>query len=215
MSVPRELDHVVIAGPHLADLVDWFAARTGVVAAPGGAHPTGTANALVALTVDGRRGSHYLELIGPDPDAAGPPDAFGIAELTEPVVRTYSVHPAGIDEVVAHAAAAGYDPGAVVGLSRRTPDGTLLEWRLTKGHESRRDLPFLIDWGATAHPGLGDLPTIELVSFERIEPDPAAARGALDAYGLSAGALAEIVPGDAAAFRLVVRTSEGDEVVLQ
>ena len=56
MSIPAELDHVVIAGPHLGDLVDWFAARTGVVATPGGVHPTGTANALVAFTVDGRRG---------------------------------------------------------------------------------------------------------------------------------------------------------------
>lgn len=214
MSVPTELDHVVIAGPHLGALIDWFAERTGVVAVPGGVHPTGTANALVAFTVNGRRGPHYLELIGPDPAAAGPPEAFGIAELSEPVVRTYSVHPAGIDEVVARAAAAGYDPGAVVGLSRRTPDGTVLAWRLTKGHESRRDLPFLIDWGPTTHPGFGDLPTIELVSFERVEPDPAAVRAALDAYGLAAGALAEIVPGDAAAFRLAVRTSDGDEVVL-
>ena len=49
MSIPTLLDHIVIAGPDLQDLVDWFAERTGVVAAPGGAHPTGTANALVAL----------------------------------------------------------------------------------------------------------------------------------------------------------------------
>lgn len=214
MSIPAELDHVVIAGPHLGDLVDWFAARTGVVATPGGVHPTGTANALVAFTVDGRRGPHYLELIGPDPAAAEAPATFGIDQLTAPVVRTYSVHPSGIDEVVARAAAAGHDPGAVVGLSRRTPEGALLKWRLTKGHESRRDLPFLIDWGSTAHPGLGDLPAVELVSFERVEPDPAAARAALDAFGLPAGALADVVPGDAAAFRLTVRTAVGDEVVL-
>ena len=30
MSIPRLLDHVVIAGPDLASLIDWFAERTGV-----------------------------------------------------------------------------------------------------------------------------------------------------------------------------------------
>ncbi|MFT4135571.1 VOC family protein [Microbacterium sp.] len=214
MSVPAALDHVVIAGPQLDALVDWFAQRTGVVAAPGGTHPTGTANALVAFTVGGRRGRHYLELIGPDPQAAAAPTTFGIAGLAAPVVCTYSVHPDDIDAVVARATAAGHDPGPVVRLSRRTPDGALLEWRLTKGHESRRDLPFLIDWGQTAHPGFGDLPAIELVSFERVEPDPVAARVALDALGLPAGALAQIVPGETPAFRLTVRTAAGEDVLL-
>ena len=72
MSIPTLLDHVVIAGPDLAALVDWFAERTGVVAAPGGAHPTGTANALVALTVDGRRAPQSIELSGPHPSRSDP-----------------------------------------------------------------------------------------------------------------------------------------------
>ena len=86
MSIPTLLDHVVIAGPDLPALVDWFAERTGVVAAPGGAHPTGTANALVALTIDGRRGPQYIELIGPNPDRSEPelPETFGISTLSAP-----------------------------------------------------------------------------------------------------------------------------------
>lgn len=90
-------------------------------------------------------------------------------------MQAYAVHPADIDATVATARAGGYDPGDVSDLSRRTPDGTLLEWRLTRGEHRRIDVPFLIDWGRTAQPGLSDIPTIELVSFVRTEPDPAPA----------------------------------------
>jgi hypothetical protein len=37
-------------------------------------------------------------------------------------------------------------------------------------------VPFLIDWGTTPQPGLSDIPTIELVSLVRTEPDPALQR---------------------------------------
>ena len=215
MSIPALLDHVVIAGPDLAALVDWFAERTGVLAAPGGAHPTGTANALVALTVDGRRGPPYIELIGPDPERAEPevPATFGIHALTAPRVQAYAVHPADIEATVATARAGGYDPGDVSDLSRRTPDGTLLEWRLTRGEDRRLDVPFLIDWGTTPQPGLSDIPTIELVSLVRTEPDPAPLREILAAFGLGGG-VAEVVAGVEPGFRLTLRRAGGDLVEL-
>ena len=215
MSIPRLLDHVVIAGPDLVALIDWFAERTGVVAAPGGAHPTGTANALVALTVDGERGPQYVELIGPDPDRAQPelPTTFGIDALTEPRVQAYAVHPTDIDATVAAARAGGYDPGDVSDLSRRTPDGILLEWRLTRGEHHRIDVPFLIDWGHTPQPGLSDIPTIELVSFVRTEPDPAPLTGILNTLGLGDG-VAEVVTGEQSGFRLTLRTPAGNVVEL-
>lgn len=215
MSIPTLLDHVVIAGPDLPGLVEWFSGLTGVVAAPGGAHPTGTANALVALTVDGRRGPHYIELIGPDPDRIDPeiPETFGISTLVEPRVQSYAVHPTDIDATVAAARAAGYDPGDVSDLSRRTPDGTLLEWRLTRGEHRRIDVPFLIDWGTTPHPGFGDIPVIELVSFVRTEPDPEPLQQILVAYGLGNG-LAEVRAGDVSAFRLTLRRADGQLVEL-
>ncbi|MGB4776930.1 VOC family protein [Microbacterium sp.] len=218
MSVPTLLDHIVIAGPDLDDLIAWFAERTGVVAAPGGAHPTGTANALVALTIDGERGPQYIELIGPNPRRSEPelPTTFDIRALKAPRVQAYAVHPADIESTVAAARARGFDPGDVSDLSRRTPDGTLLEWRLTRGEDRRLDVPFLIDWGSTAQPGLGNIPVIELVSFVRVEPDPAPLREVLDAYGLGDGA-AEVVEGSAgeeAGFRLTLRTAAGDLVEL-
>ncbi|MFT4051388.1 MAG: VOC family protein [Microbacterium sp.] len=220
MSIPSLLDHVVIAGPDLPALVDWFTERTGVVAAFGGAHPTGTANALVALTIGGARGPQYIELIGPDPHRSQPelPETFGIATLDAPRVQAYAVHPADIAATVAAARERGFDPGDVSDLSRRTPDGTLLQWRLTRG-ENRRDVPFLIDWGTTAHPGLGDIPAIELVSFERVEADPAPLRAVLEAYGLGDGA-AEVVAGgpgalgEDAGYRLTLRTASGELVRL-
>ncbi|MGW9113871.1 VOC family protein [Microbacterium sp. NPDC055683] len=212
MSIPAHLDHIVIAGPDLDAVVRWFAELTGVVAAPGGAHPTGTANALVALTVDGERGPQYVELIGPDPARTAPevPTTFGIDGLTAPSIQAYAVHPADIDETVAAARARGYDPGDVHDLSRRKPDGTLLEWRLTRGEGRRLDVPFLIDWGTTEQPGLSDIPAIELLSFERVEPDPEPLRAVLTALGHGA----DVVEGAPAGFRLTLRRADGEVVVL-
>jgi len=217
MSAPTLLDHVVIAGPDLRALVAWFEGRTGVAAPAGGAHPTGTANHLVALTVAGRRGPHYIELIGPDPDAATAPTTFGIDRLTEPAVAGYAIHPGDIAAAADRARAAGVDPGPVEPLSRRAPDGTLLEWTLTRAQDSGGPVPFLIDWGRTPHPGLGHLPAVELAAFERVEPTDAAAdgaRAALAAFGLPAGATAPVVVGEGAGFRLVLRGADGAEVVL-
>ncbi|ASK66239.1 hypothetical protein CFK39_10885 [Brachybacterium avium] len=214
MSVPHLLDHIVIAGPDLAETVDWFRELTGVTPAPGGAHPTGTANALVALTVNGEPRPHYLELIGPDPEREGEelPKTFSINRLKKPTLITYAVHPSRIDQVVERARAAGFDPGDVQDLSRRTPDGTELSWRLTQAQAPRNyAVPFLIDWGETTQPGLGDLPSIELVSFERIEVNPAPQQKATDALGLGDG-VAAIRQAQGSRFVLQLRTEDGREI---
>lgn len=214
MSVPHLLDHIVIAGPDLAETVDWFRELTGVTAAPGGAHPTGTANALVALTVNGEPRPHYLELIGPDPEREGEelPKTFSINRLKKPTLITYAVHPTAIDQVVEHARAEGFDPGDVQDLSRRTPDGTELSWRLTQAAAPRNyGVPFLIDWGETTQPGLGDLPSLELVSFERVEVNPGPQQKATAALGLEDG-VAEVVEGRGSRFALHLRTEDGREI---
>ncbi|MGP5198604.1 VOC family protein [Brachybacterium alimentarium] len=215
MSLPHLLDHIVIAGPDLAESVDWFRELTGVTPAPGGTHPTGTANALVALTVNGEPRPHYLELIGPDPDREDEelPKTFSINRLKKPTLITYAVHPEGIDQVVERARAEGFDPGDVEELSRQSPDGTELTWRLTQAQAPRNfAVPFLIDWGTTEHPGLvGDLPSIELVSFERIEVKPEAQQTATDALGLGDG-VAEIHEGRGSRFVLTLRTEDGREI---
>ncbi|GAA5152060.1 VOC family protein [Microbacterium pseudoresistens] len=211
---PTLLDHVVIAGPDLEEVVSWFAERTGVTATPGGAHPTGTANALVALTVGGERRPHYMELIGPNPEVEHEtaPQAFGIDGLDAPTIVTYAIHPEDIEAALAAVRAQGLDPGDIRDLSRRRPDGVLLEWRLTRSGTAGYRTPFLIDWGRTEQPGLSDIATIELVAFERVEPDPGDAAARLRA--LPEGGAAPTVQGDPAGFRLTLRTPSGETVVL-
>lgn len=202
------IDHVVYAGPDLGALVAEFAERTGVTPVAGGVHPTGTANYLVAFTVAGARGPHYLELIGPNPEFDGPtPTTFGIDQLTSPVVATWAIHPADIAETVAAARAGGFDAGEIAPLSRLTPSGDLLEWSLTKPVDAATPLvPFLIDWGTTAHPGQSDLPTIELVSIEGEHPDVEGVRATLDLYGVEI----DLVEAATPALRLVLRGPKGD-----
>jgi hypothetical protein len=179
--VYAQLDHLVYAVPDLAVATASFAERYGVRPAPGGRHEDkGTRNYLVGLG-----GSAYLEIIGPDPESDLPPGWFGIATLTEPTLVTWAVRPADFDAAVAGAQAAGYDPGEVESMSRRTPDGSVLAWRLTRRDPLPHNglVPFLIDWGATAHPTTFGLPEVELVSFYAEHPDAAAVGRDLSAVG--------------------------------
>ena len=207
---PLTLDHLVWAGPSLADLVAEFERLTGVVPAPGGVHPTGTANALVAFTVAGARGPHYLELIGPDPARAGggPVMTFGIDRLTGPRLATFAVHPDDIEATVSRARAGGYDPGDVRPLSRTKPDGTVLAWRLTRPAEQAPSpvLPFLIDWGATEQPGVGELPSVELVSLRGEHPDPDSVARVLGLLGVDL----DVGRADEPALVAVVRGADGE-----
>lgn len=176
-----QLDHLVYAVPDLLTATASFAERYGVRPALGGRHEDkGTRNYLVGLG-----GSAYLEIIGSDPESDVPPGWFGIATLTEPKLVTWAVRPADFDATVAGAHAAGYDPGDVESMSRLTPDGSVLAWRLTRRYPLPHDglVPFLIDWGTTVHPTTSGLPEVELVSFHAEHPDAAAVGRDLAAVG--------------------------------
>ncbi|WP_431869192.1 VOC family protein [Nocardiopsis eucommiae] len=187
MSFPGTLDHLVYAVPDLAEAVTDFAQRSGVTPARGGSHPVGSANALVALTVDGRRAPHYLEIVGPDPEQEGPVTVFGLADLDRPRLATFAVR---VDDdlgtVVERARQVGHDPGDVEPWSRTTPDGTVLRWLLAKREPDTypAPVPFLIDWERTPQPGLGDLPALELLALRAEHPDPESLRPALGALGV-------------------------------
>ncbi len=182
--VEPSLDHLVYAVPDLDAATRAFAAATGVVPAEGGAHVgRGTRNVLVGFGE-----TSYLEIIGPDPDHPADPGAavpFGVDTLTSPRLVTWAVHPADIARAAAASAAAGADHGAIGPLSRRTPDGALLEWRLASAHPAPLDgvTPFLIDWGATTHPAAA-LPRLALRGLRATHPDPAAVSAVLDALGV-------------------------------
>jgi hypothetical protein len=173
------LDHLVLGAPDLAEAVAQFTARTGVAPARGGSHAgLGTANYLVDLG-----GGGYLEIIGPDLDQPAPaqPRPFGIDELDAPRLVTWAVRTDDLDALVAEAREAGYDPGAPLAMSRRAPDGTLLEWRLTPPLFGYGDglVPFVIDWGGTPHPTSRALPKAELLELRATHPDPASVRPGL------------------------------------
>jgi hypothetical protein len=176
------MDHLVYATPDLAASVAAFTAATGLTPAAGGVHVgRGTRNELVGLG-PGR----YLEIIGPDlgrPDPEGP-RPFGIDGLARPRVATWAIRSTDLDAAVRGARAAGFDPGEPEGMSRSTPDGELLEWRLTPAFaESSGLVPFLIDWGRTVHPSSRALPEAELVSFVGSAPEPGEVVRMLDAVG--------------------------------
>lgn len=209
-AFPETLDHVVLAAPSLDEAVVLVEERTGIRAKPGGRHPTGTANALIAFTVDGGRSRHYLELIGPDAEsgvAQEDVETFGIRHLTGPRVAAYALHPDDIDADAAAAEAAGFDLGDVSPYSRTTPTGDLLEWRLTLPPSGQSpEIPFLIDWGSTPHPALQDLPLLELQRFTIRHPHPERVRTLLGAISADIA----IERADEPGLELVVRGLRGE-----
>ncbi|MGX9884339.1 VOC family protein [Streptomyces sp. NPDC002276] len=183
-AIPAHLDHLVLATPELAATVADFTSRTGIAPVAGGVHVgLGTRNYLVSLG-----GSRYLEILGPDPEQAEPsgPRPFGVDGLSGARTVTWAISPPDLDAAVAAARAQGYDPGPVRAMSRRRPDGTLLEWRLTDGDTAHPSglVPFLIDWSASPHPTASDLPVAPLLELAATAPAPDEIRPLLSAVGV-------------------------------
>lgn len=224
MLVPEHFDHLVIAVPDLGRAVEQFAENLGVRAVPGGSHPgLGTANALLGLTLERERGVPgsaprriYLEIIGPDPEQDPRLAAARLAGITEPTVQRWAIRPHDFDDVVAAARAAGTEAGAaaphvdlgeVHDMTRRTPDGAVLEWRLTR----RTPLalggiqPFLIDWKDSPHPAERTMPTVVLEAFWASTPRVTETRSALS----SLNATIEVETGDAESLHATLRGPGG------
>ncbi|MFD1504727.1 VOC family protein [Georgenia yuyongxinii] len=182
-AVDPLLDHLVYAASDLAHAVAAFEEATGVAPTPGGRHPgQGTRNYLVGLGE-----TAYLEIIGPDPEhPAHGAKPFGLDELTAPRLVTWAVHPRDLDTAVAAARAAGADLGAPRPMSRETPGGEVLSWRLASAQPAPYDgvVPFLIDWGMSPHPACSGLPQAELHAFSGTHPVATDVAGVLDAVGV-------------------------------
>ncbi len=184
------IDHLVLAVPDLPSAIDWFEGATGVRPAIGGSHEgMGTQNALVSL------GECYLELLAPDPDqpdpsSSGTPRPFGIDEALADgggamVLVGFAVRPDDgetIDDLADEMFDAGHDVGPYVDMSRLTPDGGRLAWRLTM--PTRRTLPFLIDWGDTPRPNVTQPGGVELVDVTIVHPRPFDVLGIVAALSL-------------------------------
>ena len=157
--------------------------RLGVRASPGGKHiGLGTHNALLSLGDD-----QYLEVIAPDPDQPQPDRArpFGLDEYDGGRLAAWAAKESNLDAHVAASKEAGYDPGTVLDLSRDTPEGKRIEWRLTMSQTPGGNglVPFLIDWGGTAHPATSSAKGCRLMAIRAEHPDPEPVRALLAAIG--------------------------------
>lgn len=167
------VDHLVFAAPDLEQGIAAVEALLGIRADIGGKHTgLGTHNALLSLG-----SGAYMEIIAPDPDQPNPsrPLPFGLATLTEPSLVTWAASATDIVQQVERARSQGYDPGAVIEMSRERPDGVRLSWRLALRPEPAGDglVPFLIDWEPGPHPSETSPQGCVLESLRAEHPYPA------------------------------------------
>jgi len=184
MNIGLRTDHVVYGVEDLEAAMDELAERLGVRPAAGGRHVgRGTHNALLGLG-DGA----YLEIIAADPEQTPPPGPlpFALDQLELPRLVGWACRADDLDERVAAVRASGHAVlGDVLPMSRRRPDGFLLEWRLTH-HEpdpARLIVPFLIDWGTSPHPSESAPAGVRLVELPAEHPGAAGAREVMAALG--------------------------------
>ncbi len=161
-----ELDHIVLAAPDLDAAKLSFSEQTGVMPIDGGPHEgRGTRNALVSFD-----NGAYLEIIAPDPEQSlDGTRGESFAQLGESRLLHWAVRVDDLQQVADKAKAAGLTPKDVFQMSRRLPDGTLLEWELMGlgGHDLRGCAPFFIDWLKSPHPSetapkVGDLTLFQI-----------------------------------------------------
>lgn len=211
--IPASLDHLVLAVPDLAAGTAEIEVALGVRAIPGGSHPgRGTANALVPMIPTGWPADSltYLEILGPDPEQDPALTAQTFAQVTRPDMQRWAVRPDDFDATVARAAETGADLGGVFDMTRTAPDGTTLEWRLTRraplAHAGAQ--PFLIDWGTTPQPALalaeavsGGAAALTLAGLGFASPDPRVLARDLAVLGVDAEVHESPVAGFAAELR--------------
>ena len=205
------IDHLVYATANLADSVDELNSRFGVALTPGGRHVRfGTRNFLADLG-----DSRYLEVIGPDPEQPTPdgPRPFSIDNLTGPRLVTWAARVKNLDEAVRRAQTAGCDPGPIIAMSRDSPDGARLRWRMAlppAAGELGGLVPLLIDWADAAHPSQTAASGMRLLSLTGFHPDVARIQQCLTALGEELDIQKRFEPG----LRAVLATPAG-EVDLQ
>ena len=205
------IDHLVYASNDLPNASATAAALLGAVPTPGGHHVgKGTYNELVSLG-----GATYLEVIGPDPQQPAPdgPRPFGIDRLSGPALVAWCVRPRRpLAQIVEQARAAGIELGGVSAMSRRRPDGVVLEWELTLPQLDGPfglALPFMIDWGESAHPTDALAAGVDLVELTVAHPRPDELRAALDIIGIGIGTSVSVEEG-APALRARIATPRGE-----
>jgi hypothetical protein len=202
------IDHLVYGAPDLDAAIDELEALLGVRAVPGGKHPgAGTHNALLSLG-----GGSYLEIIAPDPEQDPPTDRpmpFGLDNLEKARLVTWALQVDDVAARVERSRQMGYDPGDPRPMSREVPAGETLNWTLTRAPEPEGDglVPFLIDWGTTAHPSATAPEGCTLVRLRGEHPNAAHvldALLALDTMDIT------VIPGPEPALIAIIDSPKGE-----
>jgi Glyoxalase-like domain len=203
------IDHLVYATPDFDGTVAWLDDH-GVALGPGGPHGwgLGTRNFLTDLG-----GGSYLEAIGPDAEQPEPaaPRPFGIDELSDARLVTWAARVAHLAGAMKDAAKAGYELSGPQPMSRRRPDGVLLEWELAFPPDGDGVVPFLIDWRDSPHPAGTVVQGARLTSLRAVHPDPGLVSARLRAIGQTL----DVAAGDAPGLTAVLATPSGNAVVLR
>ena len=142
------LDHIMYAVPDLEDSMAEIASITGIVPSNGGVHPgNGTRNALLGLS-----DSSYLEIIGPD-KKQNLENTLGelLVSKNTSGIRAWAVAVSDLALVADVAQDLGFRVRERKEMSRKTPEGSLLEWELLF-LDGGPLLPFFIDWKGSEHP---------------------------------------------------------------
>lgn len=146
------VDHVIVCVANLEEEARRFEQEHGVVSIDGGRHlGHGTANRLIPL------GPNYIELLA----------VVAPKEAKTSVVGTWAMHRAAVpgaaavclrtDDLDALCKRLGLEPTT---MSRVTPDGVILDWRLAGVKQAfAHTLPFFIQWDIAEdlHPGRIDV----------------------------------------------------------
>jgi hypothetical protein len=204
------IDHLVFACADLAAATSTIRDVLGYEPIPGGAHVgLGTRNELLDL---GNRS--YLEILGPDPDQPAPPGPrpFGVDSVPTPALIAWCARPSPpLDEIVGAAQVEGVELGQAFAMSRRRPDGVLLEWRVTPAQLHGAfgcALPFIIDWGTSPHPTESLPAGPRLIGLEITTPRPAELHTVLTLIGEMPDVT--IVDGERPALRAHIATAAGE-----
>lgn len=199
-----ELDHFLWAVPRLEDGIAAIERMTGVKARVGGRHPgVGTHNALLAL---GEK--TFLEIIAPDPSQSRF-SSFGnlIQGITEPTLVTWVARTQDARKLSDEVQKNGLNPGVILALSRRRPDGTSLSWRTLAigGHKHGPIIPFFIEWRSEEHPAEISPTGCRMVRFEIESPDARSVLSTLEKIGLHV----PVIEGPKPRLRLTLETPKG------
>jgi hypothetical protein len=146
------VDHVVVCVSDLADAARRFESQHGVVSVEGGRHSGhGTANRLIPL------GENYVELLAVVAPKEAKTSALGtwvLHQATVPGAAAVCLRTDDLDAVC------GRLRIEATPMSRLTPDGAIIDWRLAGLKQAfAHNLPFFIQWDIPAdlHPGRIDV----------------------------------------------------------